>query len=199
MPEDRYVALVRGVNVGGRNRLAMPQLRDVLVDLGYGDIETYLQSGNALFTAVRTDATALGHEIERHLVSRLGLAVKVLVRTHADLAAVVAGNPFPEAVAEPTKVHVAFLSAEPDPERLASLHLTTLVPDEFAAGPRSVYLRYPNGSGRSKLTGALLERRLGLTATARNWNTVVGLLERSAVPPRGDEEVSEVVEVLRHP
>lgn len=177
---SRYVALVRGINVGGRNKLPMNDLRLALADLGHTDVETYLQSGNALFTAPSTDTTSLGEQIERQLVSRLGLDVKVLVRTPGDLADVVAHNLFPEATAEPTKLHVAFLSGLNDPGQLAELDPSSFEPDQFGAWEQAIYLWYPNGSGRSKLTGAVLERRLGLTATARNWNTVVKLLERSS-------------------
>ncbi|MGI9118878.1 MAG: DUF1697 domain-containing protein [Acidimicrobiales bacterium] len=176
----RFVALIRGVNVGGRKKLGMGDLRLALADLGHTDVETYLQSGNALFTATATDTDDLAQEIEGHLESQLGLDVRVLIRSPADLAEVVAHNPLLEATAEPAKLHVAFLSAPPDPKRLAELDPSTFEPDTFRAGRQEIYLWYPNGSGRTKLTGTLLERRLGLTATARNWNTVVKLLERSS-------------------
>ncbi len=172
------MALLRGINVGGRNKVAMADLREALGDLGYGDVETYLQSGNALFATADTDAEALAGEIEEALRSRLEVDVKVLVRTPEEIAAVVEGNPFPDAAREPSKLHVAFLSATPDADKVARIDATAFEPDQLSVGERAVYLWYPNGAGRSKLTNDLLERRLGVTATARNWNTVLTLLDR---------------------
>lgn len=176
----RYVALFRGINVGGHKKVAMGDLREVLGALGYEEVETYLQSGNALFTTAATESDAVGGEIAQALRSRLGMEVKVLVRTAGELAEVVEGNPFPEGTAEPKKLHVAFLSAAPDDERLAALDPAPYEPDELRLGDRAVYLWYPNGYGRTKLTNDVLERKLGVTATTRNWNTVVNLLERAS-------------------
>jgi uncharacterized protein (DUF1697 family) len=175
-----YVALLRGINVGGRQKLPMADLRGLLEGLGYADVKTHLQSGNALFGTEGGDAggaEAHAEVIEREIDRALGLSVKVLVRTPAELARVVEANPFPAAAAEPTKVHVAFLSGPPDPARLAELDPARFAPDELRAGEREVYLWYPEGAGRTKLSTAVLERRLGLTGTARNWKTVTKLVE----------------------
>lgn len=185
MAVNRYVVLIRGINVGGRKKLAMEDLRHALRALGHADVETYLQSGNALFTSTGSDTTALGHEIEQQLSSSLGLEVKALVRSPEDLADIVARNPFPDASAEPSKLHVAFLAPTPDGERLAALDTSRFEPDQFRPGDRAIYLWYPNGAGRSKLTTNLLERQLGVTATARNWKTVTKLLERSSTGSDG--------------
>ena len=174
------MALFRGINVGGRKKLAMADVREVLEALGHGDVETYLQSGNALFTSAGKDTSALAREIEAAVQSQVGLEVRVLVRSHAELAEVVAANPFGEAEAEPSKLHVAFLSATPDPDRVATIDAARFHPDELRVGERAIYLWYPRGAGRSKLTNDLLERRLGVTATSRNWNTVTKLLERAS-------------------
>lgn len=178
----RFVALLRGINVGGRRKVGMEDLREVLRSLGHTDVETYLQTGNAVFTTTRTDAAALAREIEDEIGRQLGSDAKVLVRTPAELAALVDANPFPRAVTEPSKLHVAFLSETPDAERVASIDPARFAPDEFRVGERAIYLWYPNGAGRTKLTNDLLERRLGVTATSRNWNTVLKLLERAAGP-----------------
>jgi uncharacterized protein (DUF1697 family) len=179
MSMTRYAALLRGINVGGRKKLAMNDLREALGALGYEDVETYLQSGNALFTSAATDSNALAGEIEQALRSRLDMDVKVLVRTAGELAEVVEGNPFPEGTAEPKKLHVAFLSAAPD-DHVHALDPAPYEPDELRLGDRAVYLWYPNGYGRTKLTNDVLERKLGVTATTRNWNTVVNLLDRAS-------------------
>ncbi len=177
----RYVALLRGINVGGRKKVAMGDLRDALRSLGYGDVETYLQSGNAIFAAPDRDPgpDRLARDVEQALRSRLETDVKVLVRTGDELASVVEANPFPGAASEPSRLHVAFLSAAPDEDRAATIDAARFEPDQFRIGERAVYLWYPNGAGRSKLTNDLLERKLGVTATSRNWNTVLALRERA--------------------
>lgn len=173
----RYLALFRGINVGGHRKIPMSDLRVLVASLGFSGVETYLQSGNALFTTERPDTAALAAEMEEAIATRLGLDVKVLVRSRRDLAEVVAGNPFPEVTADPSKLHVAFLSAAPDAGRAARLDPDSFAPERFRLDRKAVYLWYPNGAGRAKLTNDVLERRLGVTATSRNWNTVVKLLE----------------------
>src|SRR4051794_16056261 len=127
----RYVALLRGINVGGNKKISMADLRALLSSLGHTDVTTYLQSGNALFNGPRDDSDVLRQEIERRIASDLGLNVKVLVRTPEELERVVAGNPFPEAAISPTKLHVCFLSSQPDQARLAAVDPRQFEPDEF--------------------------------------------------------------------
>jgi uncharacterized protein (DUF1697 family) len=171
-----YVVFVRAVNVGGHNRLPMPAFREILGALGYIGVTTYLQSGNALFTAPRQDTAALEEEIEGALAAGLGLAVTVMVRTTAELAALVAANPLPAAAGEPARLHVAFLAGAADPDRISAGDLSRFAPDEVRPGERALYIWYRNGVGRSKLTTAVLEKRVGGPVTARNWKTVTALL-----------------------
>lgn len=170
-----YIALLRGINVGGHRKVAMGELRALMGTLGHGDVTTYLQSGNVRFTSSRDDPKTLALELEDALARHLALNVTVMIRTGDQMAAVTAGNPFPEAYAQPTRVHVAFLSAAPHRARLAALLAESFTPDELRAGDGFLYLRYPNGAGRSRLTNDVIERRLGVRATARNWNTVLWL------------------------
>jgi uncharacterized protein (DUF1697 family) len=169
------VALLRAVNLGPRNKVSMPALRELVRSLGHGDAETYLQSGNVVFSSDRADADGLAGELRAALSGRLGLDVDVLLRTGEELAAVVAANPFPEALEEPAKLHEVFLNRDPEPGRHAVLDPSAYEPDAFRFGTRAVYVHYPNGAGRSKLT-ADVWRRLGVVATARNWNTVTKLV-----------------------
>ena len=167
----RCAVLVRGVNVGGHNRLPMPVLREVLAGLGATDVTTYVQSGNAVVTA---DADGLGPGVERGLRERLGLDVRVLVRTRAELAAVVEANPFPEREATPKQLHVHFLDrqlSDEEAERVRGRHGD----DEIAVGARVLYLSYAEGSYRSPTEKVL--RGLEVVLTARNWSTVTKLLE----------------------
>ena|SRR5947209_16722331 len=172
----RYVALLRGINVGGSRKVAMADLRQVLLSLGYTDVETYLQSGNALFTGPEGDPDATARAIEQGLMRDLGMEIRVLLRTREEMAAVIAGNPFPQALTTPSLLHVAFLSGPLDPKRLEYLDPQQYTPDDFQVGDRVIYLWYPEGSGRSKLATLLTPQRLGVAPTARNWNTVTKLL-----------------------
>ncbi|NJC72549.1 DUF1697 domain-containing protein [Planosporangium thailandense] len=175
----RYAALLRGVNVGGNGKLAMGDLRRVLESLGYTDVSTYLQSGNALLTSEDDDQDRIAGRIREALRRELDLDRGVIVRTGAELAAVIGGNPFPAAVTQPKLLHVAFLSEQPEPERAAAIEPDICPPDEFGIGDRAVYLRYAVSPGRSRLAELvmreLLRGRPEVVATARNWNTVEAL------------------------
>jgi uncharacterized protein (DUF1697 family) len=172
----RQIALLRGVNVGGNNRVPMAHLRELMQELGYEDVRTHLQSGNAVFTADTAPEQA-AQEIEGRLAQSLGLGVRVLVRTAEELARVVSANPLPEAVAEPSRLLVTFLSVPPDPERLRELDPADFEPDLFGFGEREIYVWCPEGVRTIKLSYAFFEKRFGVVATARNWNTVTKLLE----------------------
>lgn len=169
---SRCVVLVRGVNVGGRNRLPMHVLTTALHGAGCSAVQTYLNSGNAICDA---DPDGLAARVEQ----ALPLDVRVLVRSAEELAAVVAGNPFPERTGEPKRLHVAFLSQQPEGTAVQALGQRHGA-DRLVVGDRTVYLAYGGGSQESTLTGALLERRLRVVASARNWTTVLKLTELAA-------------------
>lgn len=172
----RYVALLRGINVGGHAKVSMTDLRELLTSLGHTEVATYIQSGNALFTSPRERPDELAAEIEHRIALDLGLQVKVMIRTRNELAAVIEGNPFPLQEEKAAGVHVCFLSGDPDPARVATIDRGQFEPEEFRVGDRAIYLWYPNGTGRAKLTMPFLERSLGVSGTTRNWNTVTKLL-----------------------
>jgi len=171
-----YVALLRGINVGGRTKIAMADLRKLFAALGAEDVATYVQSGNVVFKS-GAPAPALAQSIEGRIAEELGLRVTVVVRTAADLAKIVSANPFGDRGAEPTKLHVVFLAEKPAAARVRALDATRGEPDEFRVVGREIYLHYPNGSGRSKVTNAWFEKELGVRGTARNWRTVTTLAE----------------------
>jgi uncharacterized protein (DUF1697 family) len=172
----RYVALLRGINVGGHAKVSMTELRELVSSLGHSEVSTYIQSGNVLFTSSRDDPATIAQEIEDRIAIDQGLAVKVLIRTPDELAAVVEDNPFLREMKSPTGLYVSFLSESLDEARLAEIDAERFAPDEFRLGDRVIYLWYPNGAGRTKLTIDVWERRFGLSATTRNWNTVTKLL-----------------------
>ena len=169
-----YVALLRGINLGARNKIAMADLRELFAGLGAEDVATYVQSGNVVFKAA-VPARELAGAIETKIKRDLGLDVVVLLRTPAQLAALVERNPFGESPAK--ELHVTFLADRPPAARVAQLAPERSQPDEFRVVGREVYLRCPNGYGRSKLTNAYFEKQLALAATTRNWNTVTKLAE----------------------
>jgi uncharacterized protein (DUF1697 family) len=175
----KYAVLLRGVNVGRNAQLSMADLRRVLESLGHTAVSTYLRSGNAVVTSPDGDPARLARAIRTALVDELSLDVAVMLRTGEELAAVIKANPFPDAVGEPAKLHVAFLSGQPGAAALAKLEPARYAPDEFSLGERALYIRYPNGAGRSKLNGGALGQ-LGVDATARNWNTVLALADQTA-------------------
>lgn len=172
-----YVALLRGINVGGKNKVAMVDLRSILTGLGLDDVRTHLNSGNAVFTTDQADPDALAGRIEAAITSELGLDIRTLVRSGRDLQDAVDANPMADlAEAEPAKFAVIFLSGEPDPAALAAVDPATYAPDRCELVGRQLYAYFPNGMGRPKLTwqavGGWLDQDV---ATARNWNTVLKL------------------------
>jgi uncharacterized protein (DUF1697 family) len=170
----RQIVLLRGINLGSRRRVAMGELRELLGGLGHGDVRTHLQSGNVVLTSKLAPAT-LERELEREIAASLGVDVEVMVRTRDELARVIARNPLGDVASDPSRYLVSFLSAKPDPKVVRELAKLDVEPERFVISGRELYSWHPDGVHRSKL-GKRLERRLGVSATARNWNTVTKLL-----------------------
>jgi uncharacterized protein (DUF1697 family) len=175
-----YVALLRGINVGGRAKVAMDDLRKVFVGLGHTEAKTYIQSGNVIFRAPTADVSQLVGDIERRIAQDLGMTLTVLLRTEAELAQVMADNPFVRSGADESKLHVTFLVDIPEGQRASGLETPAREPDQLSLVGREVYLYSPNGYGRTKLNNAFIEKRLGLAATTRGWKTVTKLRELAA-------------------
>lgn len=178
----RQIAFLRGINLGRSKRVAMPELRRLLQDLGFTDVTTHLNSGNAVFTSPNTPA-ANGDAIEQALPRVLGVAAKVVVRSHAELAAAVEADPLRNVALDPAKHLLGFLSAVPDAERLSALDALTADGDAAADQCRIVgnhlYLWCPRGVLDSVFSTVNWDKRIGVTTTMRNWNTVTKLVELS--------------------
>jgi uncharacterized protein (DUF1697 family) len=170
-----YVAMLRGINVGGKNKIKMSDLQALFVGLGHAVVTTYIQSGNVVFTSGAKSAAAVTAAIEQRIVREFGSEVSIVLRTKAELAKVIAGNPF--AVGDLAKVHVTFLAQKPEAPLVRALAEHRSPPDEFRVVGREVYLRCPNGYGKTKLNNTFWERKLKVAATTRNWNTVTKLIE----------------------
>jgi len=171
-----FVALLRGVNVGGKNTLSMTELRPALSSLGLADVATYLQSGNVVFRSPG-EARHLAADIEQRIAEVFGANVAVLLRTPAELRRIASANPFLKDEGELTKLHVVFLDGTPGAGAKAKLDPDRSPPDRLSLRGSEIYLHLPNGAGRSKLTLDYFERRLGVRATARNWKTLTKLID----------------------
>jgi uncharacterized protein (DUF1697 family) len=182
-----HVGLLRGINLGGRNKVAMADLRGLVSELGHADVSTYIQSGNVLFTAAAdADTSALAAGLSRAIADKLGVSSPVVVVSREELAQIVAANPFP-AEPDPRRVHAVVLSEPPWPDLAVKLDAARAKSaaaseaDQVLAIGRTLYLHTPAGYGRSVLAEALLRvvssPKSGATGTARNWATMTKLLE----------------------
>ena len=171
------VALLRGINVGGRNKLPMKELAAMFEDAGCAKVQTYIQSGNVLFQSEPALAEDIPSLVSSAVFSRFGIQVPIVTRTTSELADIVRSNPFMAAGADPDKLHVVFLAHRPDEASFRSLDPNRSPGDDFAASGRHVYLHCPNGLARTRLTNSYFDSRLSTTSTTRNWRTTVKLLE----------------------
>jgi uncharacterized protein (DUF1697 family) len=174
-----YVALLRAVNVGGTGKLPMADFRKLLEGLGFRNVETYIQSGNAVFDASGS-ATKVSAAIAAGLEKLTGAAVDVMIRTHEELSRVIAENPFAaESAADGARVHVGFLAGPaPAAAEAALSRIVTQYParrDRYHLAGNTIYLHLPDGAAETKFSGKTMDRALGIAATARNWNTVLKL------------------------
>jgi uncharacterized protein (DUF1697 family) len=173
---DRFAALLRAVNIGS-SQVSMAELRKLFDALGAADVKTYVQSGNVVFTSKERDVTKLTRSISQRIRRDLGLDATVLLRTKAELAKVVASNPFVKRGLDPKTLHVTFLADKPHRERVRGIGDAPRGDDEFTIVGREVFVYCPNGYGRTKINNTFFEKKLGVAATTRNWRTVETLVE----------------------
>lgn len=171
-----YVALLRAINVAGHKRVAMADLRALLTQLGLDEAQSLLQSGNLVFRGNPRSGPRLEALLEVEAQQRLALQTDFFVRTAQEWKAVAARNPFrEEAQRDPGHLVVMFLKSAPDAKDVKALQAAITGPEVVRADGRQAYIVYPNGIGRSRLTNALIEKKLGTRGTGRNWNTVLKL------------------------
>jgi uncharacterized protein (DUF1697 family) len=180
--EAAYVALLRGINVGGKRPLSMKRLAEVFVLAGCSDVRTYIQSGNVVFRARPAVAAKLSSVLSSTIAKMAGFDVPVVLRSLDELRSAVKQNPFLRAGVDPAECHLMFLMDVPESAKVKKLSATRSPTDEFAVVGRDVYLRLPNGAGRSKLTNAYFDGTLATVSTLRNWRTVLVLLEMAQAP-----------------
>ena len=177
-----YVALLRGVNVGGKNLMPMRTLAALFADAGCGSVRTYIQSGNVLFDASTSAAARVPLLVSKAIAKQLGFAAPVILRSAAELAQVVAGCPFVPARDDIQTLSVLFLREVPAASGVKALDPARSPPDEFAVRGKHVYLHCPGGFARTKLTNDYFDRKLATVSTGRNWRTIVKLAELASAP-----------------
>jgi uncharacterized protein (DUF1697 family) len=173
-----HVALLRGVNLGGRTQVAISDLRDLLTELGFEQVRSVLNSGNLVFSGGRKTGATLERFLETEAEKRLGLRTDFHVRTVDEWATVVAKNPFrDEARRDPGHLVVMFLKKAPTAKAVETLRAAITGPEIIDAVGRHLYIVYPDGIGRSRLTNSLIDSKLGTRGTGRNWKTVLRLAD----------------------
>lgn len=169
------VALLRAVNVAAHQKIGMAGLRDAMVEAGFTDVATLLQSGNVVFSSAKSGEAA-EQAVEAAIGKHFGFATEVMVRTAAEWRKLIAGNPFPDAAdKDPAHLVVMALKAPVAASAVAALQAAIKGRETVSGSGRNLYVIYPDGIGRSKLTNAVIEKHLGTRCTGRNWNTVLKL------------------------
>lgn len=179
MSTSTYVALLRGINVGGKHKLPMKDLAEVFSESKCKDVRTYIQSGNVVFCAPPEQVKRLASDLEKKLEARFGFPVPIIIRSHQQLTNVVQANPFLARGASEKMLYVVFLADEPSADAVGKLDPQRSPGDEFRVVGSEIFLQLPNGAGNSKLTNAYFDSKLSTIGTARNWATVLKLLEMS--------------------
>jgi uncharacterized protein (DUF1697 family) len=173
---NTYVAFFRGINVGGNNSLPMKELIAILEDTGARNIKTYIQSGNAVFQSTEKDPSQLANQLAVEIKRRHGFEPYILILDLEAIKRAIAENPFPEAEAEPSSLHLGFLASRPSSPNLVKLSSLKKVSEQFHLSDQVFYLHAPEGVGRSKLASSS-EKLLGVPMTVRNWRTVCKVME----------------------
>ena len=176
-PTGRYVALLRGINVGGKNKLPMRDLAAMFTEAECTEVRTYIQSGNVVFSSTPMGAKRLPEVISQRIAERFGFRAPVVLRTADEFRQVVTGNPFLKSDADAGSLHIAFLADLPDPRCVAALDPKRSPGDSFKVHGREIYLCLPNGVAGTKLSNAYFDSTLATTSTLRNWRTVLKLVE----------------------
>ncbi len=178
---NRYISILRGINVGGHKKILMADLKKLYTNLGFENVVSYIQSGNVIFDSSINTSDDLKQMIQEIITSNYSFEVPVIIRTVKDLETVIKEDPFIEIdkTENGSKLHVAFLSETPEVQALQNLIDFIKESEECVLIDNHLYIWYPNGAGRSKLTTQVIERKLDVQATLRNWKTALKMLELS--------------------
>ena len=175
---DTCITMLRGVNMTGHNVIKMTRLAGLFRQMGYADAETYIQSGNIVFTCPNSNAEDVSSEIRHGILSEFNLNIAVITRTSVEMEKIIAANPFLEEPGfDPSKMAVLFLERKPSDEQIQKVAGIDYPPDRFHINGSEIYTYCPNGFGKTKLYTNFFESKMKVTGTARNWRTVIKLLE----------------------
>lgn len=174
----KFIALLRGINVSGQKKIKMADLKKLFEDLKFNDVETYIQSGNVLFSTKSKNLDSVINKIEKGIEEHYGYKVQVILKTPGELGAALKRNPFLKSKKKDTgKLYYTFLSEKPSAENLKKLKEIDYSPEEYVIDEDRIYLFFPNGYGKAKMNINLFEKKLNLFATSRNHRTVETLFE----------------------
>jgi uncharacterized protein (DUF1697 family) len=173
----RHIALLRGINVGGHKKVPMAALRAALEEAGFEDVRTYVQSGNVALTAKERSPGKVGRKVEAAIEKAFGFDVAVVVRSREEIAALIEDDPLGDVATNPTYRVVVFLADKLDRQRLADVDPADFAPEAFTLRDYEIVMWAPDGQRDSKLVRTLTEKRSGVVGTARNWKTVLKLLD----------------------
>ena len=176
-----YISILRGINVSGHKKIKMDELRKLFEDLNFKNVKTYIQSGNVIFEDKTTSHKELGKRIEKKIFENFGFQVPVIVKDKNELVNLIKNNPFLNGRKEDiSKLHVTFLSDEPEQALVDKIAAADYKPDEFKLSADKIYLFCPNGYGNTKLSNNFFENKLKVVATTRNWKTINELITISS-------------------
>ncbi|WP_353079651.1 DUF1697 domain-containing protein [Flavobacterium sp.] len=174
----KYLALLRGINVSGHNMIKMDALKKMLENMGFQNVETYIQSGNIFFDSEEENAASVGFKIKQEISKVFGYDVPVIMVSKTDLELCFKNNPYlKEKECDIKKLYVAFISIELTAAAINDLKISNFKPDEAAIDSNRIYIKYAIGAGKTNLDQKYIEKKLNVVATIRNWNTVTKLLE----------------------
>lgn len=175
---ETIISILRGINVGGKNKIPMAELKTLYEKEGFKNVTTYIQSGNVVFSADKKELNSLTEKVQQIIFKKYGFTVPVIIRTVGEMESVINRNPLLKIIGiDVEKLHVTFLSAYPSEQALEKIKAYEYKPDEFIIAEREVYIYCPNGYGNTKLSNTFFESKLKVIATTRNWRTVNELLK----------------------
>ncbi|MAN27898.1 MULTISPECIES: DUF1697 domain-containing protein [Mesonia] len=169
---QQYVALLRGINVGGKRKLKMADLRESVLKIGFKEVATYIQSGNLFFTAEEKNSAVLEEKLAQHLLEEYSYEIPVIVRTSKEIEAAITQNPFPD-VEDFKQLHLIFLKEKPEEDLVKDFKELEFASEEFKIQGKHLFVNYIEGVRNSKLSTTLIEKKLSTKATARNWKTLL--------------------------
>jgi len=173
----KFIALLRGINVSGQKKIKMSELKSLFEEMGFQDVETYIQSGNVVFSSKKKSCEKLEAKISSGIKSRFNFDVHIIVINPGDIEYILKNNPFLKKKKDIEKLYVTFLSKIPSDEYIVKLYLIDYLPEEYVIDGRYSYIFVPNGYGRAKLNNNFFENKLKVFGTTRNWKTVIALSE----------------------